>query len=357
MDGSRDTLLVVGGDAYYHHRDLLKTRTHQEDGPQEEDFELMRTVARRHGPILADARKQVSGRLFLLGSTPTYSAFVDELALRLNDLLRPLCAEHGIELLDCWEDLADPVTQRLRADYSANAYPGDIHYSLAATPIFIDALKAHGVFGPETTSQADFEWTGVYECEIDKSERTRIWCEPSVSPNNAFKSDKIASSHLNQRMADLLVCLAAQGAGRTIAMVNVRDGGPAVFVPPQVQAGCLALTDTEQNHRAAQMVLDFYGRSDVQLQLQTPQAIEALAGAQFWCLLLCLHPDTHEADLRRCNEVLRRIGPCQLVVIATADPDCVGDLELGARQVRNAIQISNRHIPEKWRRYTLFIAN
>lgn len=353
VDASKDTLLVVGGDAFYHHRDLLKTRTHQLDHPTQADFDLMRVVAERHAGILADAKKTLSGRLFLLGSTPTFNPFVDELALKLNDYLRPVCAAHDTELIDCWADLVDPATNHLRVEYSANAYPGDIHYSLATTPIFVEALKARGALPADLPSVADFDWTSVFECEIDPAERTRIWCEPSVSPNNAFKSDKIASSHLTHRLADLLTCLAAHGSGRTIAMVNVRDGAAPVFVPPQVHSGCLALTDSEANRQAGQMVLDFYGRSDVNLELFGEDALDRLDGARFWTLVLMIHPGDEVEDERRCNEVLRRIGPPGMIIVATPDPARVSNLALGDRTVRNTIEISNRHIPEKWRNYAL----
>jgi hypothetical protein len=357
VDPARDTLLVVGGDAFYHMRDLLKTRTHAGEAPDEADFELMRVVAERHAGILADARKLITGKLFLLGSTPTFSPFVDALALKLNDYLRPVCAAHDTELLDCWNDLLDPETGHLRAAYSANAYPGDIHYSLATTPIFLDALKAHGALPQSLASVADFEWSNVFECEIDQSERTRIWCEPSVSPNNAFKSDKIALSHLLQRVADLVTCLTAHGAGRTLAMVNVRDGGLPVFVPPQAHAGCFALTDSEPNRHAAQMTLDFFGRTDVRLQLSGPAAVEQVAGARFWAVVVVIHPGTEDEDEARANELLARLGAPNRIFIATCAPERIGNLNLGTLAVRNSFAISNRHIPEKWREFTVAIAN
>ena len=353
VDASKDTLIVVGGDAFYHHRDLLKTRTHQLEHPTQADFDLMRVVAERHAGILADARKALSGRLFLLGSTPTFNPFVDELALKLNDYLRPICAAHDTELIDCWAELLDPATNHLRVEYSANAYPGDIHYSLATTPIFVEALKARGALPADLPAVADFDWSSVFECEIDPAERTRIWCEPSVSPNNAFKSDKIASSHLTHRLADLLTCLAAHSPGRTIAMVNVRDGAAPVFVPPQVHSGCLALTDSEPNRQAGQMVLDFYGRSDVNLELFGDEALDRLAGARFWGLVLMIHPGDEAEDERRCNEVLSRIGAPGMMIVATPDPARLSNLALGGRVARNMMNISNRHIPEKWRGYSL----
>jgi hypothetical protein len=312
-------------------------------------------VARRHAAIFADARKLVRGRLFMLGSTPTFSALVDDLALRLNEELMAVCAAHEVELLDCWAELADPVTNRLRADYSANAYPGDIHYSLATTPIFINALKARGALPAETPADAAFEWASVFECDIDPAERTRIWSEPSVSPNNAFKSDKIATSHLLSRTADLGVFLAAYAAERTLAIVNVQDGYAAVAFPSQMISGCLAITDSVANRQAAQMTLDFFGRSDVDLHEFGEPALERLARSAFWAALLIVHPDDTEADERRCNAALGRIGSVGTLLLATARPDRIAQIEIGGREVRATIPLSNRHIPAKWHDFTLFI--
>ena len=356
VDAARDTLLVIGGDAFYHYRDLLKTRTDPTaETPNAADRELMRVVAERHGPLFADARKLMKGRLFMLGSSPTFSAFVDELALDLNEFLKPVCEANGIELLDCWAELADPATNRLRSDYSANAYPGDIHYSLATAPIFINALKAKGSLPPETSAAADFEWTSVFECEVDKSERTRIWSEPSVSPNNAFKSDKIASAHIAGVTADLIAFLLASSAERTLAVVNVRDGAIVTLVPPQLHSGCLAITDTEQNRQAAQMTLDFYGRSDAWLYSFGAAALETIQDAAFSAVLLMVNPGTEEADEQRCNEVLKRVRASRIIV-ATSDPARISRLALDGFKMHGPIAISNRHISEKWHNYALFLS-
>lgn len=355
VDPRRDTLLVVGGDAFYHVRNILKTRTEESETATAADHELMALVARRHGAILADARKLIGGRLFMLGSTPTFSALVDDLALQLNKELIAVCAAHDVELVDCWAELADPATNRLRAAYSANAYPGDIHYSLATTPIFINALKARGALPAETPADAEFEWSSVFECDIDPAERTRIWCEPSVSPNNAFKSDKIATSHLLGRTADLVVFLAAYAAERTLAIINAQDGYAAIAVPSQVISGCVAITDSQANRQAAQMTLDFFGRSDVDLHEFGDAALDLVANSSFWGALLIVHPDSVEADEARCNAVLGRIGPVSMLLVATARPDRIAQIETGDRQVKATIPLSNRHIPAKWHEFTLFI--
>lgn len=356
VDPTRTTLLVLGGDAYYLVRNRLKEKESAGLELTAEDFEIMSVVARRHAPMLASARKMLSGDVYMLGSTPTYNAAVDTLALRLNEELRPICDEHGIVLLDLWEAFVDPSTGHLRADLSAGAYPGDIHYSLASAPIFINEFKRRGHLPPDVTSEADFDWTSVFECQIEETERTRIWCEPSVSPNNAFKSDKIAWSHLSYRIADVITCLAAYAPERTLAIVNVRDGHTAIAVPQHVLAGCVAITDTPQNRDAAQMVLDYYGRTDVHLDVFNDQSLAAIANEPFWGLLLIIGPDAPEDDELRCNEVLARLGGVKLVMIATAYPDRVSRLNLEGRKTSGVFPISNNHIPEKWRNFTLFLA-
>ncbi|MBP6878993.1 MAG: hypothetical protein KBC34_13290 [Phenylobacterium sp.] len=356
LDPARDTVLVLNGDTYYHATNLLKIRTSDSPHATADDLALMDSVAQRHEPILLDARKQITGRVMLLGATPSYSPLMDQLSAHLNQRLKAVCERVGVDFLDWWDHLADPVTQHLHAKHSANAYPGDVHFSLATTELFMSLLKDDGVFGPDIVPSYDFDWTHVFECEIDKSERTRIWCEPGVTPNNAFKSNKIASSHLGQRAADLLCCLAAQKAEQTFAMVNVRDGHTPISLPPQVHSGCVALTDSLPNRRVAQMVLDFYGRADVQLRLCDDEALADLTGAAFTYLILIIHPDTASDDEHRCNEVLARIGPCPNVIIMTPLPERLAQLRLNGRSVATQIAISNRHVPEVWHQYTVAIA-
>jgi hypothetical protein len=355
VDSRRDTLLVLSGDALYHLRNILKTRTEMSETATSVDYDLMAQVARRHGAIFADARKLIDGRLFMLATTPTFSALVDDLGRRINDELIDVCAAHDVELVDCWAELADPATNLMRADYSANAYPGDSHFSLATTPIFINALKARGALPAETRADADFEWSSVFECDIDPAERTRIWCEPSVSPNNAFKSDKIATSHLLGRTADLVVFLAAYAAERTLAIVNAQDGYAAVAVPSQMISGCVAITDSQANRQAAQMTLDFFGRSDVDLHEFGEAVLDLVASSSFWGALMIIHPDSVEADEARCNAVLGRIGPVAMLIVATARPDRIAQIKTGGRKLQATIPLSNRHIPAKWHDFTLFI--
>jgi hypothetical protein len=71
--------------------------------------------------------------------------------------------------------------------------------------------------------------------------------------------------------------------------------------------------------------------------------------------VLLIHPGSFEADERRCNEVLAKLDNSPPLIIATPFPDRVSALSLGSRQVR-MFGISNRHIPEIWRNYSVGIA-
>ncbi len=356
VDPARHTVLVLNGDTYYHATNLVKTRASDSPGATAEDFAIMDRVAERHAAILSDARAMISGQVLLLGPTPSYSPLMDQLSGRLAPRLAEVCAAEGVGFLDWWAELADPVTQHLRAEYSANAYPQDVHFSLSTTELFMRLLKDRGLFGPEVDVSATFEWSHVFECDIDKSDRTRIWCEPGVSPNNAFKSHKIASAHLGARGAELLACFAGEAPDQTFAMVNVRDGYLPVAVPQQLHSGCLALTDTRANQQVAQVVLDFYGRPDIRLLKFDEAALQEVDGRPFSNLVLVIHPDTAEEDERRCNEVLRRIGPCRTVVVMTPLPDRLDRLQMPGRWIAAKLTISNRHIPAVWHDYTVAIA-
>ena len=161
------------------------------------------------------------------------------------------------------------------------------------------------MFDGRVEATTDFSWTHVFECEVNRHERTRIWCEPSITPNNAFKSNKIASSFLAQRTADLAVALLAQGSEQTIVMVNVRDAYMATLIPASAQSGCIALTDTADNQRVGQMVLDFYGRSDVLLRrfVGVPEIRCSAEPSEYCCCAFIPTPlPTMKPDAMRCYD-------------------------------------------------------
>ena len=357
LDTTRDTVLILGGDPYYHATNALKTRTTNSLTATSEDLAYMDRAAERHEGVLSDARKIISGRVLLMCAPPTQSDLMMQLARHLNERLRPICDRTGVTYLDWWDVLADPQTQRLRPEYCVNAYPGDIHFTAETTALFIGLLKAQGVFDGRVEATTDFSWTHVFECEVNRHERTRIWCEPSITPNNAFKSNKIASSFLAQRTADLAVALLAQGSEQTIVMVNVRDAYMATLIPASAQSGCIALTDTADNQKVGQMVLDFYGRSDVLLRRFVGVPESTLLSGAFGILLLCVHPDTAADDETRCNAVLRCICSVGTVLIATPYPDRLSNLDLGNRAIVSTVELANRHIPESWHRFVVAIAN
>jgi hypothetical protein len=350
VDLTRNTLLIAGSDPYYYAVNLQKAGVTRGAEATAEDLAEMDAVAERHRAILADAKAMIVGRPMLLGLTPTFSDHMNQLCRYLNDRLRPICEAEGVLFLDWWDELADPATGHLRDDYAAKAYPGDIHFSLSCTQRFMELLKADGHFSDAVVPGGDYEWSHVFEVNVEASEKTRIWCEPSVTPRNAFQSNKVASAHLAGHTADLLTTLLARVPDRTLAMVNVRDGYLPAAVPRQVAMGCLAFTDTAENLQVAQQVLDFYGRLDV--RLSGAGDLDLLDGQTFSHLVLLIHPDTLEADEQRCNEALRRVAAAPTVLIGTPRPDRLSLLNLGGR-VAKPMNISNRLIPEQWREYSV----
>ncbi len=352
VDPTRNTMLVVGGDPYYHVVGLQQAGAQRPNGPTAEDLAVMDIVAERHAGILDDAKELITGKLMLLGATPTQSDLMTPLCRRLNAQLKTLCAEKGVIFLDWWDELADPATGHLKAEYCANAYPGDIHFTLSTTRRFMELLKQDGLFGESVVPGCDYHWSHVFECTVDASEKTRIWCEPSVTPRNAFQSHKVASSHLNGLVADLLTAIAADQPDQTFLMMNVRDAYLPVALPAQVHVGCRAFTDTPDNLRVGQQVLDFYGRRDVTLGLSDD--LSDLDGPGFSQVVLLIHPDTAEADEARCNAALARLRSAPSIIVGTPFPERIGALNLGQRKV-NPFGISNRHIPEQWRNYTVAV--
>lgn len=349
VDPNRHTLLIAGSDPYYYVVNLQKTGTSRNNAT-EDDLTAMDAVAERHRAILSDAKSLMTAQTIFLGLTPTFDDHMNELCRHLNGRLRVICQEVGVVFLDWWDELMDPATGHLREDYSSKAYPGDIHFSLSCTHRFMELLKEDGFYSADVQPGSDFQWSHVFEANVEVSEKTRIWCEPSVTPRNAFQSHKVAASHLGGQVADLMTTICALRPDQTLAMVNVRDGYLPASVPPQMAVGCRAFTDTVQNQQVAQQVLDFYGRLDV--LLSGPESLPSLEGCSFTVLALLLHPDSFEADEERCNEALARLAASPTVLIATPFPARLGNLKLGDRAAR-PINISNRHIPEAWREYSV----
>ena len=350
VDSDQNTMLIAGADPYYHVIALQKNGIERPTGATPDDFAAMDAVAERHGPILQDAKDMLVGKLMLLGATPTQDDLMNVLSVHLNKRLKVLCESIGVVFLDWWDELADKTTNRLRDDFCAKAYPGDVHFTLKATKLFMELLKDRGLFGEAVVPSNTFEWSHVFECTVDASEKTRLWSEPSVTPKNAVQSHKVAASHLGGHIADLLTALAIQVPDQTLLMINVREGFLPVSVPSQVHRGCLAFTDSTDNLLVGQQVIDFYGRSDIQLETET--SFSMLDQREFSEVVLLIHPDSVEEDERRCNDVLSRLAKVPSIILGTPRPERAGMLRLNGRQP-NMFAISNRHIPEKWRDYSI----
>lgn len=348
LDTRRDAIIVLGSEIYYHVLDHLGTRSHRSATITTADRELLAVLADRYRVLLLDLKPIVAGKLMLLGQTPTYNNMMNELSLDLNRLLAAICADIGVIYLDWWQDMAEAETNLLRGDLSANAFPEDIHFSLSITSLFIGKLRGLGVLDDRARAEQDFEWSHVFECEIEASEKTRIWPEPNVSPNNAFRSHKIAAAHLGGRLADLMVALLALQSSPSLLVVNCRDAWLPTNVPNHVVAGTVALTDSPANLGLGQMVLDFYGRSDVVLMQQEPAALHRLQGVGFTYVVLCLHPDSYSADVERAKQVMQCVSKPQHVIVMTPFPDRLNELAgMGFGSITLA-RIGHRHIPEQW---------
>ncbi|OXE35929.1 MAG: hypothetical protein CGW95_10870 [Phenylobacterium zucineum] len=354
-DLSRPTVLMISSDAYYQATNFLKTRQGVEPHATEHDFDVMDKTAERYRVLLEDCKKIASGKLYLVGSTPQRSDIMVELSKRLNVGLRRVCEETGVGFLDWWDELADPITGHLRAELSANAYAGDAHFKIETTGLFIDLLKQEGLISEAIGSVVDYDWTHVFECEVNKTERTRIWCEPSISPNNALKSHKIAASHVAQKTADILMAFLLPAPKEPIAVLNVRDGYLPTIIPPQVHAGCLAITGSEADLQTARVVFDFYGRSDIHLRKSDASLLDDIASQSFSYVIAEIHPESLEEDERRIETFLAACDPTGDVLIGTPDPGRLEKLEFGNRRVVTLMPTGNRHIPEIWQNYAVAI--
>ncbi len=355
VDLSRPTVLIVGGDAYYHIENLLKTRKDASAPVSEEDFALMEWVAERHRPLLAAAKRMVKGRLLLLCSTPTQEHRMNVLSHHLNQHLATVCRETGVEFLDWWEDLADPVTDRLADKYSAKAYPGDIHFTLETTGLFVKRLQEIGVLSARVPAAVNYEWSHVFECDIGVGEKTRIWCEPNVSPNNAVKSHKIAASHVYGKLADLLTATLIASGPQSALYVNVREGYLPTTLPAALISRSVALTRSANDACLARAVLDFWGRSDVVLRLLEPGVAQAIAGFEPTLIVGATYPDTREEDIAALNGILAAEGRAKMLALLLIDPADVARVDLKGYQLQAKVLVGHRYVPPAWQQTTLFL--
>ena len=349
IDTRRPTILSLGAETGYYARNHEGLRPHHElNEVTDADRAVIAQVAENYRAFLLGIQKEVSGPLMLLGAIPSFDDVINEMSYDLHGKLAAICDEIGVTFLDWWDDLVDPETKHMYAHMSANAYPNDNHLTLAATGMIVDKLKALGVLDENAHSGQDYEWSHVFECQIEPSEKTRIWPEPSVSPNNAFQSDKIALSFLGGRFADLLVALLANRPLQSLLIVNATDAWLPAAIPPQVVAGCVALTHSPESAKLGQIVLDFYGRSDVSFMVTNDESLQRLVNIDFTYAVVCLYPDSYDSDLARARQVLNAVRKPQNMLVMTPFPDRLPDLAgLGFASVAVA-KIGIRHIPAKW---------
>jgi len=355
IDLTRPTIITIAADGYYHLENILKLRKSAAAPLDEADFAVMEQVAERHRTLLVAARKLVTGRLMLLGITPAPDDRLNVLSHHLNKHLSRVCGEVGVDFLDWWTDLADPVTDRLASQYCANAYPGDIHFSLETTPVFLDKLKAIGVLDPALESKRNYEWSHVFEYDVGVGEKTRIWSEPSVSPNNATKSHKIAASHVYGRVADLLTTTFLASGPASAIYVNVRDGYLPTILPASLVSRSVALTASPLDAGMARAVLDVCGRTDSLVREQTPGVLNEIAGFEPSILIGATFPDTQSADLDAINAALAAVAGPSVAAILTIDPAEIGRVSLAGYQLWARVLIGHRFLPEAWQKATVFI--
>lgn len=352
LDLARPTVLSIGSDAYYHITNLLKLRKNETAPLEDADFAIMEQVAARHLPMLEAAKKLSKGRLLLLCSTPAQDDRMNVLSRHLNKHLAEICAKAGVEFLDWWQDLADPVTDRLADRYCANAYPGDIHFSLETTTVFVRKLKEIGVFDRDYEERTNYEWSHVFECDVGVGDKTRIWCEPSVTPANAVKSHKIAATHVYGKVADFMTAMTIASGPQTALYVNVREGYLPTAFPVAVVSRSVALTSSAKDADMARAVMDFWGRSDVVVR---DESQGALAGFTPSLLVGATYPATMDADMDALNSVLSRHPAIPTVAILLIEPSQVQWLKLPGYGLRAQMTIGHRFVPEAWQRATLFV--
>lgn len=355
VDLTRSTVLIVGGDAYYHIENLLKTRKDAKAPVSEEDYALMERVAERHRPLLAAAKKLVKGRLLLLCSTPTQEHRMNVLSHHLNQHLATVCAETGVEFLDWWDDLADPATDRLADKYSAKAYPGDIHFTLDTTGLFVKRLQEIGVLSTRVPAEVNYEWSHVFECDIGVGEKTRIWCEPNVSPNNAVKSHKIAASHVYGKLADLLAATLIASGPQSALYVNVREGYLPTTLPAALISRSVALTRSAKDLHLARAVLDFWGRSDVALRIFDAGVVKTIAGFEPTLVVGATYPDTRADDIAAINGILAAEGRAKMLALLLIDPEDVSRVDLKGYQPQAKMLVGHRYVPPAWQQTTIFL--
>lgn len=352
LDRSRDIIVILGGEPRLHLENFAGTRP--TDGPDvtDEDRALMGVCAGRYGEILREIKDRVDGRVILYNVLPTFDLRVNELTRVMNDALRRVCGELGVLFLDVCDEITDPASGLLRDDIAAVAFKGDFHLNDSALPIVIAGLHDLGVFPDDTDDDCGFRWSYVFGYSVSPGEESRIWCEPDVSPTNALTSDKVACALLANTALDFLSINLLGLRDPRVLMVNVKEGYLALNAPAELMGCCVAVADSDAHARMAQRIAHFAGRADIEFVAHGAPEMDRLGDEPFDMVVVHVHPDTIGEDCRRAREVLDRVDGGTLYVL-TPQPDAVTSLGPAASGVDSGIAIGNRHIPEKWREFSI----
>jgi hypothetical protein len=355
LDRGLPTILTLGHDSHYHTKNLLKTRKTVGAPFGRGDYALMEKVAERHRPLLNEAQKIVSGRLFLLCAPPGDDDRTNALSRRLNKQLAAICREMRVEFLDWWSDLIDSSTGRLAGRYGGKEFSGANNFAVAATGLFIRNLKSMGVLDGTVSPTANHEWTHVFECDTGAGSPTRIWCEQDVTPRNAVNSHKVAASHIYGKLADFMTAMFVATGSQSALYVNVRDGYLPTVLPSSLVSRSIALTASQSDAVAARSVLGFWGRSDVKLEVMSEIPAGAIADFDASLIIGATYPDSVAADLLAINAVLKLRRPARLLALLLLDPTDAARVALDAYSPVARVTLGHSLVPRAWQQATLLV--
>lgn len=353
LDKSQDIMLILGGEPRLHYENFLNTRSQSGGYLSDDDFQLMDLVGQRYMEIAKEVETQVNGKVAIYNVLPTFDPKVNLLTERLNKEIALLCTGSSILFVNVINDLMDSKTGGIREEFTAHAYEGDFHLGIKALPVITDKFKELGLVPDYASTANDFDWNYVFTFQFSPHEPSRIWCEPNVSPNNAFSSWKIAATFVAGRAIEYIIGhFVFNNMVQNITFINSMEGFLPLHFPLGISNSLKAVSLNDKENAMAVRIANIMGRHDCHFTIVNQEAAAPINEKEM--LVYTILP--HQADDQRkvFNSFMSRNEFKYCVVIAP-DNGYINRLSINGWKLVDGMEIGNHHLQPEWQKMVIFL--
>ena len=354
LDPDQPTLVVMGGDARFHHANGFGTRESQGDDLTDADFAVMDFCADRYFQVRDLVCKYVKAPVGLYCVLPTYDEAVNRLTKRMNTTLAALCAERGVPFVNVCDAVTDDGGECLDPAYAASAFKGDFHLNFDALPHIVEAVNGSGLVKLGIPAE-NYNWRYVFSFSFFAGEETRIWNEPDVSPSNALTSEKIAATQTTLAVVPYLITQLASRPPRRLVVVNAAEGLLPINVPVELVREIIVHSTPPAAAAQLRHVARLAGRDDIHvvpLPAGASASAEAEAGTNGDILVGLTFPDTGQSDSETLCTAVDFYRPAEILLFGT-EISAMATIERQGYEMVTQVGIGNRHLPGAWQQFQL----